>query len=152
MSTFASTIQDTAKTASEAASGAAKVAGKKVQSGYGSALDLVMTGVKLIPTVTAALGFFGLQKKQSNTLGQGLSFGAGLMLGAGAGMLFAPKSGSELRQGILRYLQGTPLEHAAQNVAKKADAVAHDVTGKVEAVKNDLKGVHANGNGTRSVS
>ena len=152
MSTFASTIQDTAKTASDAASGAAKVAGKKVQSGYGSVLDLVITGVKLIPTVTAALGFMGLQKKQSNALGQSLSFGAGVLLGAGAGMLFAPKSGSDMRQGIVRYFQGTPLEHAAQTVAKKVDAVANDMGDKVDGMKNDLKSVHVTGNGTRSVS
>ena len=150
MSSFADTITDHAKTASEAASGAAKVAGKKVTSGYGQALDLVMTGVKLIPSVTAALGFIGLQKKQSNTLGNGISFSAGLMLGAGAGMLFAPKSGAELRQAILHYFQGTPLEQAAQNVAKKADAVAHDVSAKVESVKSDVKA--APHNGSRTVS
>ncbi len=150
MSSIADTITDHAKTASDVAAGAAKVAGKKVTSGYGQALDFVMTGVKLIPTVTAALGFIGLQKKQSNTLGHGLSFGAGLMVGAGAGMLFAPKSGSELRKAILHYLQGTPLENVVETVAKKADAVVHDVSAKVESVKTDLKAAPHNGNRTVS--
>lgn len=150
MSSFTDTIQDTAKETAARAAKVAGTAGKSVSSGYGQALDFVMTGVKLIPTVTAALGFLGLQKKKSNVLGNGLSFGAGLMIGTGAGMLFAPKSGAELRRTLRDYFVGTPLEQTAEKVAKKADAVAHDVADKVEAVKSDMKA--APHNGSRTVS
>jgi len=164
--TFADTIQETAKEASAriagsaksvggAAQGAAKVAGKKVSTGYGQALDLLLTGAKLIPTVSSALGLLGLQKKKSNVLGNSLSFSAGLALGAGAGMLFAPKSGSELRQTLLGYFSGTPLEQTAQEVAEKAQAAVHTVsqtmTDKVESLKSDVKPAAPNG-GNRSVS
>ena len=154
MSSFTDTISDTAK---ETAARAAKVAGKTGKtvstgftSGYSQALDFAMTGLKLIPTVTAALGFLGLQKKQSNVLGNSASFGAGLLLGAGAGMLFAPKSGSELRSSLRDYFAGTPLENAAEKVSKKAEAVAHNVNDKVESVKSEVKA--ATHNGSRTVS
>lgn len=156
MSSFVNTVQDTAKEASariaDSAAGAAKVAGKRVSSGYDSAFDLLMTGVKLLPTVTAALGFFGLQRKRSSIIPTTLALGAGLAVGAGLGMLMAPKSGPDLRKAILDYLNGTPLEGAA----KKAEAVAHGVTDKVDHLKSDLKNsvseIKGSHNGSRTVS
>lgn len=150
MSSFTDTIQDTAKETASRAAKAAGTASKSVSSGYSQALDFVMTGIKLVPTVSAALGLIGLQKKKSNVLGNGLSFGAGLMLGAGAGMLFAPKSGAELRSTLRDYFMGTPLEETAAKVAKRADSVAKDVGEKVESVKNEVKA--ASHNGSRTVS
>lgn len=141
-------IADGAKVASDAVSDTAKVAGKRVATGYSTAMDFVLTGMKLLPTLGTALGYFGLQRKRSNVLGNTLSFGAGLAVGAGAGLLFAPKSGADTRAALRNYFNGTKLEDMADRAVDKAETVAKNVGEKVEAAKNEVK-AH---NGSRSVS
>ena len=55
------------------------------------------------------LGMIGLERKSSTdwivpTLG---ALSVGILLGAGLGLLLAPKSGSELREDLSKKLQGT---------------------------------------------
>jgi len=52
-----------------------------------------------------ALGWFGLARRRSPFLSFGI-FGAGVALGAGAGVLFAPMSGAETRRLILARFSG----------------------------------------------
>lgn len=150
-------LADGARVAGDAVSDTAKTAGKRVQSGYVTALELLLTGIKLIPSVNGALGLVGLQRKRSNVVSSALSFGAGVAFGAGAGLLFAPKSGAETRAALRGYFSGSKVENLANNAVDKVESVAKKVSDTVEHAKEEAKSdikeakTHAK-NGSRAVS
>lgn len=113
-------IKDSAREGMEQAMDSAKHAVGSAKTAVGSAkteadhafskvLSGILTGVKTVAEVTAvlralrvndALGWVGLRRRRDPFMGLAL-FGAGLTVGAGVGMLFAPMSGRDLRRAIL---------------------------------------------------
>ncbi len=105
-------------------------------------------GVKAVTGIVSMLGGFkpryafrliGLMRRGS--LGSLGVFGAGLALGAGAGMLMAPRSGVRTRRMIMRQIGGledqakSTLDHAASEVKAEAKAVGdkvEDLAGKAK--------------------
>lgn len=98
------------------ASGAAKQtvesAKEVVDEGVSGARTTWLDAMKAVTGVLAtirsfqtqdALGWFGLQRRQSPFVSLGV-FGAGVAVGTGLGFLFAPASGTETRQQLMRRL------------------------------------------------
>ncbi len=80
-----------------------------------------------------ALGWVGLARRRSPLVMMAI-FGAGFAVGAGAGVLFAPTSGKDLRGAILKGWKG--LMSDAKNVAERAG----DEVVKIEHKAEDLAG------------
>jgi len=105
-------------------------------------LDAVRTVGGLIATLRGldrddALGWVGLSRRRGPLPSIAL-FGAGMIMGAGIGVLFAPMSGAQMRSTILKRLKGVKEE-----VEGSIDQVASDVKeveGKVEKKVEDLAG------------
>lgn len=140
------TITDAAKVTSSKIADAAKVTSSKIvdtaQDTSSAINDAFLTSAKFLKSVPQidldmALGWMGLQRRRSSSVG--VSFGAGILLGAGLGMLFAPKSGRELRTAILDMLRDTPLKDAAQTAVKKAEDVMDDAKSAANDVASDVK-------------
>jgi len=84
--------------------------------------------------VTDALGWFGLARRRG-PFGSLALFGAGVAVGTGVGMLFAPKSGAETRRALFGGLMG--LEKKAEAGAKEIEEKAENLAGKAkDAVVN----------------
>ena len=80
-----------------------------------------------------ALGWFGLARRRSPLLPLGI-FGAGLLVGASAGVLFAPLSGADTRRLIVARLRG--LRQKAEVGAKEAEEPARKAEDKtIQVVK-----------------
>lgn len=79
--------------------------------------------------VSDALGWVGLQRRRSGLLPFAL-FGAGIVVGAGVGMLIAPRSGAKTRRAIFDALKG--VEEKAEAEAKDLEQKAEKLVGKVE--------------------
>lgn len=79
--------------------------------------------------VNDALGWVGLERRHSPLRTLGL-FGVGIAIGAGVGILFAPKSGKETRDAIAGAFKKTEkkAEEKAEAVAAEAGAGFHEVT------------------------
>lgn len=84
------------------------------------------------------LRYAGLTRRSSSLLGAAGTFGAGLAVGAGLGVLFAPSSGALTRRRISRFVgrQLTAFEGGAKEVVEepveKVKEVAKEVGDKVE--------------------
>jgi hypothetical protein len=79
--------------------------------------------------VDDALGWAGLERRHSPLRGY-VTFGAGLAVGAGIGILFAPMSGKDTRKAIAdAFKKGEKKAEAkAEAVAAEAGAGFHEVT------------------------
>ncbi len=65
----------------------------------------------------ALLDYLGLETKRTTSdylIGTVGVFGVGMLVGAGIGLLFAPKSGNELRQNLRERITGGPDQMAGQ--------------------------------------
>jgi gas vesicle protein len=78
-----------------------------------------------------ALGWIGLARRRGPFTSMAI-FGAGVVVGAGAGMLLAPRSGAEMRTAILRVFQG--LADDAKGALDQVLSEAKDVEAKAEAL------------------
>jgi hypothetical protein len=136
---MSSTLNDTRKTAVEGV--------ESVREGtrhtFVSTLATVMKGVNAVSGVVAllhrldrddGLAWLGLARRRSPLLSGGM-FGAGVIAGAGLGLLFAPMSGAELRSLLMgrsnkgsgdapaKVTNGAPVEgHAPANHAPREGA------------------------------
>ena len=147
MSTMFNDTMDTAKSTIESAKDG-------TQHAVSSARSTLLDGIHAVNGVVSilrglefadALGWIGLARRRG-PLGSIALFGAGVALGTGIGMLFAPKSGAETRRALFGGLEKETkeIEHKAENLAGKAkDAVvnaehkAEDYAGKAkDAVVN----------------
>lgn len=151
---------DAAKSAVEAAKDGTEHA---VTSARSSLLDGAHTVSGIISMLRGidsndALGWVGLARRRSPVFTMAI-FSAGFAVGAGAGVLFAPTSGKDLRGAILKAWKGlmtdakgaaesaasevVKIEHKAEDLVGKAkDAVVkaeHDVENKVAAGAESLK-------------
>lgn len=109
-----------------------------------STRSVVLDGIRMVGGVVSilrgigvgdALGWFGLARRRSG-LSTLASFGAGMVVGTGVGMLFAPKSGADTRQAIKDTVIGL-LGDAGRTVAK-AEATVEDGAKQVGAKVEDL--------------
>jgi hypothetical protein len=101
--------------------------GSKVIDGIHAATKLFSALREL--GVNDALGWVGLEKRHSPLRSLGL-LGVGMAIGAGVGILFAPKSGKETREAIAAAFKKTEkkVEEKADGVAAEAGAGFHEVT------------------------
>ena len=70
----------------------------------------------------AGLAWFGLGRR-SSTLGSIAIFGAGVAVGAGAGLLFAPMSGADMRRIVLG--SARDLKHKVMDAVERAESEAN---------------------------
>jgi len=124
---MSTTLNDTMDTAKHAVDSAMESTGHAASSARSTLLD----GVKMVTGIVAmlrdlgvndALGWVGLSRRRS-PLRSVAVFSAGVALGAGVGVLFAPMSGGDLRRAILGRLMGP--SHRAKDAMQNA---AHDVS------------------------
>jgi hypothetical protein len=97
------TLNETIDTAKHAV-GSAQVAATR--SARATWLDGVRAVGEVLATIRSfrtenALGWFGLARRRSPLISYGM-FGAGVAVGAGVGILFAPRSGVETRRLIMK--------------------------------------------------
>jgi gas vesicle protein len=84
-----------------------------------------------------ALGWIGLSRRRGPFASMAI-FGAGVVVGAGAGVLLAPMSGVEMRTGILRRLQG--LAGDAKGALDQVLSEAKDIEAKAEGLVSTAAG------------
>ena len=83
------------------------------------------------------LAWIGLERRRGPFESLAI-FGAGVAVGAGVGVLFAPTSGADLRRTIAARLKG--LEKGAERVVEKAEAGVKEGVKDVEQKAEDLAG------------
>jgi gas vesicle protein len=87
--------------------------------------------------VSDALGWFGLQRRRGPIIPLA-AFGAGMIVGAGVGVLIAPRSGAKTRRAILDALMGVEqkVEAEAKEIEKK---VVENAGAAKEAIKTKVE-------------
>ncbi|HEY8517650.1 MAG TPA: YtxH domain-containing protein [Candidatus Binatia bacterium] len=88
---------------------------------------------KSLPSAEELLRAIGLQRTRttSDFVGSMALFGAGMLVGAGLALLFAPSSGAEMREqlgsrlGSVREQLGEKAEQARRTAASSVGAAAH---------------------------
>jgi hypothetical protein len=170
----AKNVMDSANEGAERAVGKAKHAVGSFREGAGHAVssarttfwDRVKTVTEIVLMLRGfqaedALGWLGLARRRSPFLPIGI-FGAGLVVGASAGVLFAPLSGADTRRLILARLAGLKQQAGVGKEAEEpARKAANDAIpgAKPEHIGPDAPNGHepdkspaphnANGNGNR---
>ena len=88
----------------------------RLRSTVGETMIQASDVTKSIPSTDELLRAIGLQRTRSNDLLGGVAvFGAGMLVGAGLALLFAPSSGAEMREQL-----GTRLEDAKEKLGQAA--------------------------------
>ena len=110
-----------------------------------SVRSTVMDGVQAVTSLAAmvrhlsandALGWVGLSRRRS-PLGSMAIFGAGFAAGAGAGLLLAPTSGTELRRNLRKSLMG--LWGETKDVAERVETKVQKIEGEAEELVSSAK-------------
>jgi len=86
-----------------------------------------------------SLGLQSIPERGDNVLPAVAIFGAGILVGAGLGLLFAPKPGRELRDDLRRNAGdlGENLKHRAEDLRQK---LPDSVGGMIQNVQNRVTG------------
>ena len=131
-----------ADTAKQAAGTAKDGAENAVTSARMTWLDGVKTVAGMVTMLRGfqasdALGWVGLTRRRSPVMAMGI-FGAGMAVGAGAALLFAPMSGNETRRRIMNGFSG--LKGDARTTL---DAVGAEITADVSAAAARVEAVTA---------
>lgn len=142
-------LMGSARETSASAVDAAKSAVETAKEGTGhavtSARSTLLDGVHAVTGLASmlrslqpedALGWVGLARRRSPLLSFAV-FTAGFAAGAGAGLLFAPTSGADLRKTIFQGLRG--LMGDAKDVAEKAEAKVEKIEDKAEKMAGKAK-------------
>jgi len=136
MSTTLNDTMDAARNKMESAKETAKEgtehAVKNVRSVLLDGIHAVSGVVSIIRGLQLAdpLAWIGLTRRQSPLVPL-MHFGAGVAVGVGAGMLFAPMSGADMRRTILGRFKA---------IEQKAEAGAKEIEEKIEEKTGDLAG------------
>jgi hypothetical protein len=146
----AKNVLDSARETTEHAVGTARHAMGSARDSTGHAVSgarsTLLDGVKTVSGIVAmlrdlgvsdALGWVGLSRRRSPLLSVAI-FGAGVAVGAGAGLMFAQTSGTDLRRAILVRLMG-PMDAAKETVTKDAHAVSEGAAAVKEVVVNHVE-------------
>jgi gas vesicle protein len=142
-------MMGSAREGSEHAVDAAKSAVEAAKEGTGqavsSARSTLMDGIHAVTGVAAmlrglqaddALGWVGLSRRRNPVVSVAI-FGAGFAAGAGAGLLFAPMSGADLRKNLIKGLQGLlgdakDVAEAVESKVEKVEDQAEELAGKAK--------------------
>ena len=158
MSSMLNDTMNTAKSALSSAKEGLETAKVTTEHAATTTRSVLLEGFKAVSGVVTmlrhldgddALGWVGLARKSSPLRSLGV-FGAGVAVGAGLGMVFAPMSGAKLRRTLLSRLTDAAdeaketVEHAGAQVSEKVtqqvsqvEDKAKDLAGKAgEAVKS----------------
>lgn len=142
---FMGSARETTANAVDAAKSAAETAKEGTGHAVTSARSTLMDGVHAVTGLASmlrslqpedALGWVGLARRRSPLLSFAV-FTAGFAAGAGAGLLFAPTSGADLRKNLFKGLQG--LMGDAKDVAEKAEAKVEKIEDKAEKLAGKAK-------------
>lgn len=139
MSTTLHNAIENAKDVIESAKGGAEHAASSTRSRI---VDVTKFFVEVASTLRGfglddALGYLGLARKRT-VVGSVAIFGAGVVVGAGIGVMFAPMSGESLRRAILRALD--ELKREASDTIEKAGEEVKQVERKIEKKVGDVAG------------
>lgn len=140
---------ESAKEGAEHAVGTAKHAMESAKEGtehaVSSARSTFLDGVHAVSGVLSllrsfdaddALALAGLARRRSPLL-SAATFGAGVAVGAGVGMLFAPMSGADLRREIVNFFKG--VKHEAKETLERAESEVKDFEDKTEELAGKAK-------------
>lgn len=135
------TLNDTIDTTKQMIGSAKDGTEHAVASARSTLFDGIRTAASVYATLRGfgfgdALGWVGLARRRSPLAVLG-TFGAGVAVGAGVGMLFAPMSGAETRRAIFGLLKG--VEKDAKSTIDKVEAGAKDLEGKAEDLAGKAK-------------
>lgn len=142
---MSSTLNDTMGTAKNVVESAVESAKEGTEHAVASARSTWLDAVKAVTGVVATvrgldlddgLGLFGLARRRS-PFGAVAAFGAGIALGAGLGVLFAPMSGAETRRAIRKQFEG--LKHGAKDTLDRAESEVKEVGEKAEELAGKAK-------------
>lgn len=147
---MSSTLNHTIGTAKNVVESAVESAKEGTEHAVSSARSTWLDGVKAVTGIVATLRGLGLDDglavvglaRRTSPLGAVAAFGAGVVAGAGLGVLFAPRSGAATRRAIWKQLGGLGHEakdtfDRAESEVKEVGAKAEELAGKAkEAVKN----------------
>jgi hypothetical protein len=90
----------------------------RLRSTMGETMIQASDVTKSLPSTDELLRAIGLQRTRSNDLLGGVAvFGAGILVGAGLALLFAPSSGAEIREQL-----GTRFDDAKEKLGQVATA------------------------------
>ena len=136
------TARHAAEDAAEAVRETAGDAAKAVRDTAGDAAKNVHKAISYLGDIGIddVLSLVGLRRKASPLSALALVAG-GVVLGAGLTLLFAPVSGQQARQQILKFLQGMSgrAKDTAEEVKEKASEVAGEVAGEVKERVGEVK-------------
>lgn len=153
---MSTTISDAMGTAKEVLGSAKGGAGHAASSARSTFFDVAKFAIGVATTlrgfgVDDALGFVGLARKRSALSSIGI-LGAGIVVGAGVGVLLAPMSGRSLRRMLLKGLDdvrndageklnkvGEEVKEIERKVESKVDDAAELVKSKVDAAEGSVK-------------
>jgi gas vesicle protein len=138
MSTLLNDTKDTASCMMDSAKDGAEHAASSASSTLFEGIHAVTGVVSMLRGlhVTDALGLFGLARRRG-PVGSIALFGAGFAVGAGAGVLFAPMSGSDLRRAMLDRFKG--LQQDAAHTLEKVETGAKEIEGKAGTLVGKAK-------------
>lgn len=151
-------IKDTLDTAATKVTDTASEASAKAEDTMRDTLTRVTKLVKVVRSLGVAdmLGAVGLERRRGPG-GKIASFGVGVAIGAGLGVLFAPAAGSETRSQLGKVLGFNKLARNLANVESEVEArviekkdelknKAHEASEKIsqaaETAKDALKGTN----------
>jgi hypothetical protein len=101
----------------------------RLRSTVGEAMIQASDVTKNLPSSDELLRAIGLQRARSNDLLGGVAvFGAGMLVGAGLALLFAPSSGAEVREQL-----GTRLGDAKEKIGQAAQGAGKTVASAARA-------------------
>jgi hypothetical protein len=101
----------------------------RLRSTVGETMIQASDVTKSLPSTDELLRAIGLQRTRSNDLLGGVAvFGAGMLVGAGLALLFAPSSGAEIREQL-----GTRFEDAKEKLGQAATSAQSKSTTAMRA-------------------
>ena len=134
MSNTLNNTMDAAKDLMESAKSGTEHAASSARSTLLDGIHAVSSVVSMLRAlqVNDALGWVGLERRRGPAFPL-LAFGAGIIVGAGVGMMIAPRSGEQTRRALLDALMGAEkkVEAEAKEIEKKAEKMAGKVEDKV---------------------
>jgi hypothetical protein len=130
-------VIDSAREGGEQAIDAAREGTERaVSSTRSSLVDAVHAVTKVVEMLRRldgddALGWVGLERRRS-PLATVMTFGAGVLVGTGVGMMLAPSSGAELRRTIRQILTGLKASSSVEEAAEKVGDAVKQAEEKIE--------------------
>lgn len=132
------TAKNAVETARETAKNAVETAKEGTEHAVTSARSTVLDGVHAVTKLVETLRGFGVDDglalvglaRRTSPIRDLAVFGAGIAVGAGAAMLFAPMSGADTRRAILDQFKG--VKRDAKETIERAENEVEELAGKAK--------------------